>query len=385
MKRYLSIFIFLLLWTVPAVVMAQKPKQKFSMSVLKDSLDGKLDMSDFLIDFHGFIPVPQLITEPALGSIGGVFTPIFIQPNKHQEPGRYIPPDVTAGFVGYTGNKSWGFGAVRIASLPKQHLKYRVAVFHGDVNMDFYRDFPVIGERELGFNLKTNGFFVSLLRQISDTELYMGLDYSFAHINARPDFGLNEVPSFLEDKELSSNISTISPDIQFDKRDNVFTPNKGVYLLSTYRINAKWTGSDYNYQKLNVAGYKFMQPTSKWVSGVRLEGVWQFGDPPFYAKPSIDMRGVPMARYQGDQVYMVETEQRYDFSLRWSGILIAGMAKAPSHEVSFSDADLVYNYGGGFRYLIARKFGLRTGIDVAWSNDDFGWYIVFGHAWNNRN
>jgi hypothetical protein len=31
-------------------------------------------------------------------------------------------------------------------------------------------------------------------------------------------------------------------------------------------------------------------------------------------------------------------------------------------------------------------FKLRTGVDVAWSNNgDFGWYIVFGCAWNNFN
>ncbi|EMQ94666.1 glyceraldehyde 3-phosphate dehydrogenase [Xanthomarina gelatinilytica] len=44
----------------------------------------------------------------------------------------------------------------------------------------------------------------------------------------------------------------------------------------------------------------------------------------------------------------------------------------------------MYNYGTGFRYLIARKFKIRMGIDVVWPNHDFGYYIVFGCAWNNR-
>ena len=35
-----------------------------------DSVDGKLDLSRFLIEMHGFIPVPFLITEPALGGFG---------------------------------------------------------------------------------------------------------------------------------------------------------------------------------------------------------------------------------------------------------------------------------------------------------------------------
>lgn len=360
-------------------------KKKFGMEVLKDSLDGKLDMSDFLIDFHGFIPVPQIITEPALGSIGGVITPIFIQPNKHRSLDKFIPPDVTAAFAGYSANKSWGVGAMRIASLPQYHLKYRAGIVHGDVNMDYYRTIALLGERRFSFNLKANAVFLSVLRQIGKSQLYAGIDYSYAHINVKPNFQSTNLPDFVTDKDISSSLSTLGPELQYDVRDNVFTPNSGMYLLSSYRINASWTGSDHDFSKLNIAGFKFFQPNPKWVSGFRLEGLWQFGSPPFYSKPYIDMRGVPMSRYQGDQVYMVETEQRYDFSLRWSGILFGGLAKAPSEEVSFNDATLVHNIGTGIRYLIARKFHLRTGVDVAWSNNDFGWYIIFGHAWNNRN
>src|SRR5690606_19557421 len=136
---------------------------------------------------------------------------------------------------------------------------------------------------------------------------------------------------------------------------------------------------------LNIAAFKFFQFSSKWVSGYRFESKIQFGNPPFYMKSSVSLRGVPMARYQGDQTYVLETEQRYDFNLRWSAVVFCGLAKAPTADTSFNDAQWVYNYGTGFRYLLARKFKLRTGIDVAWSNDDFGWYIVFGSAWNNRN
>jgi hypothetical protein len=35
-------------------------------------------------------------------------------------------------------------------------------------------------------------------------------------------------------------------------------------------------------------------------------------------------------------------------------------------------------YGGGFRYLIARKFGLHTGIDVAFSDSEQAVYFNVG-------
>ena len=55
---------------------AQKPH----ISV-KDSLDGAFDLSDYIIYAHGFIVVPTVITEPALGGIGGALVPVFLK--KH--------------------------------------------------------------------------------------------------------------------------------------------------------------------------------------------------------------------------------------------------------------------------------------------------------------
>ena len=42
---------------------------------------------------------------------------------------------------------------------------------------------------------------------------------------------------------------------------------------------------------------------------------------------------------------------------------------------------VVYSYGTGFRYLLARKFKLRMGVDVARGPEDWAYYIVFGSNW----
>jgi hypothetical protein len=58
------------------------------------------------------------------------------------------------------------------------------------------------------------------------------------------------------------------------------------------------------------------------------------------------------------------------------------LGKAIQRDQSFSEAKTVYNFGTGFRYLLARAFKLRAGIDIAKGPDSVGWYIVFGHNWN---
>ena len=87
-------------------------------------------------------------------------------------------------------------------------------------------------------------------------------------------------------------------------------------------------------------------------------------------------------RYQGRQTYVIETEQRFDLTGRWSLVGFAGYGKAIGENQSFSDGQNVFNVGTGFRYLIARVFKMRAGIDVAAGPDSWGWYINFGHAWN---
>ncbi len=38
-------------------------------------------------------------------------------------------------------------------------------------------------------------------------------------------------------------------------------------------------------------------------------------------------------------------------------------------------------YGGGFRYLLAKKFGMRVGLDVAKGPEGTYVYLVVGNAW----
>ncbi len=49
----------------------------------------------------------------------------------------------------------------------------------------------------------------------------------------------------------------------------------------------------------------------------------------------------------------------------------------------FNDADWLFNYSVGFRYELARAFGMHMGVDFAWSNKgDFSFYIILGSPWN---
>ncbi len=377
-------FIKLLFFIFSLIFINTGFSQNNKKNVLRDSLDNKIDFSNFLLNPKGFIPLIQPITEPALGNIGGVVSPIFISPNKNQIEGRYTPPNITSLFAGYTANDTWMVGAFRMANLPKYGLKYQAMMAYSSVNIDYYRTVPVVGEKQFAFNFKALPILLSIMKEINNTGLFVGIEYLFLKNEVTPKFDFETLPDFLDGKSLKNTLSSPGIILEFDSRDNIFTPDTGFLVNATYHFNAEWTGSDYNFGNLELSTQFYHNFIPHLVSGFRWASEFQFNESPFYTEPYINLRGVPKMRYQGRSTHLVETEQRFDFTTRWSLVGFGGLAKAVKENESFAKSDLIYNYGTGFRYLIARKFKIRMGIDVAWSNNDFGYYIIFGCAWNNR-
>ena len=363
-------------------LLAQKP----NISV-KDSLDGAFDLSDYIIYAHGFIVVPTIITEPALGGFGGAIVPVFLK--KHapviDENGkkRFINPDITGAMGMYTENKSWMVGAFRSSSLIKSRILYRVMAGYGDMNLSFYaNNLPNQEDQEFKLNFKSTIFYTQWLKQFNNPKWSAGPQYLFLNSNIKlPDLGLNLPPPFVKPKDINSLVSQLGGAIQFDGRDNIFTPDKGIRLQSDFFWSDNVIGSDYDAWRLNLSAIGYHPITKKLIGGLRIEGEQSFGSPPFYLLPGINLRGVAAGRYQGKTSIVTEGELRWDLYRRWSLVGFGGLASA------FNDWDqafakpVVYSYGSGFRYLLARKFKLRMGIDVAKGPEDWAYYIVFGSNW----
>ncbi|HWS60401.1 MAG TPA: BamA/TamA family outer membrane protein [Flavobacterium sp.] len=349
----------------------------------KDSLDHKIDLSDWVISANGFIPVPIIITEPALGGFGGLLAAAFVKP---QTPyldtinGKLVKtrvkPTVYGAAGAYTVNDTWLVGAFGMGAIKKWRANYRVIAGYGDVNLNFYRDFPTIGERSFEFNIKTIPFSAHLIKQINKSSWYAGVDYLFLKTEiTNPNF------SFNTQKEIESNISRLGLLIDYDKRDNIFTPNKGFWFNNLIGFSDEFIGSDYDYTLLNSALFAYFPISKNIISGYRVEYQQVFGDAPFYMLPYISMRGIPVMRYQGDVVALTETEWRWDFTTRYSLVAFGGLANAFSDQNDYQDTSWKVSGGMGARYLIARKLQLRMGVDVARGPEEWAYYIVFGTSW----
>ncbi len=344
-----------------------------------DTLDGAVDMSRFLIEYNGFLPVTMIITEPALGGFGVALAPIFLTQKPAQANGRRYPPDMTVAFGMYTVNKSWGAGGGRVGTVIPWGIRYRVFAAYADVNMDFYREIPQLGEQRIGMNMRALPVLLQAIKQVGGSPFYGGLRYVWSRVNSASQG--QRFNDFFGKDELERTTSLLGGVLEFDTRDNVFTTNKGWRAHMDASVSSTGLGSDFDYQSGEAFVHGWWPFGKGWVSGIRAQANEVWGDPAYYQLPFLQMRGIPMMRYQGRVIALAETEQRVHLWRRWSGVAFVGAGRAAGSWVELDAADTPVNYGFGPRYLIARAFGIQAGVDVAWGPDSFGWYITIGNAW----
>ena len=377
-------FFFVIGITIAFSLIAQPAKKTIS---LKDSLDSKFDMSDFIIDAHGFVPIPYLITEPAFGGFGGALIPVFIKKRppytdtiKGKVKVTQVAPDITGGIGLYTANKTYGILGFRSGTIIKSRIKYLVGGGYVHLNLSFFKTFPHIGEKELAFTINTIPAILQAIKRIGYSHWYAGFRYLYLKTDMIFN-GDSRLKPLLDSADFNKIISQFGIVVEMDRRDNVFTPDRGLKIHFDLTRSDDFIGSDYDFWKLNYYNYWYQPFSGQTVLGVRFDLKQSFGEVPFYALPFIEMRGIPIARYQGKVNLLTELELRQDIKYRWSAIGFGGTAKAFDYWDAFKNSDWVFSYGAGFRYLIARKFKLRTGIDIARGAGGWAYYIVFGSNW----
>jgi len=396
-----SLFILLLLvttWVYPQTEQPQQSQQSGKKeSVMIDTLDHKLDWSRYLIEMHGFIPWPSIISEPALGDFGLAMALVFISPQESAKAkANYTFPDITGVAGLWTLNNSWGVAAFRQGSFPKARMRYKIAGGYAPLNVEFYRTIntKLTGERTRSFlfNLGSAFGIVEASENIWKEKIFLGLNYTFASTKLKYDLDISDtlrriieyfhLDTLLEKIDDRSNVGYAGLFAEWDSRNSIFTPDKGIRFRATGTLSRNWLGSDDNYQQLEFFTNIFFQPFKPWVCGFMADWNMMSDDAPFYMLPYLTMRGIPAAKYQGQQVLSFETEQRYDITPRWSVVGFVGTGRTFSTSDFLKDENWYWAGGAGFRYLIARMFKLRMGVDVARGPGQFAYYIVCGHYWD---
>jgi hypothetical protein len=349
-------------------------------SLFRSPEDGWLDVSGFLDEKYGFLPIAIPITEPAVG-YGVAAALMFIDQPLGGAAAGFGRPDITiVGGLG-TENGSWGLLVGDVRHWFGDRLETQAGITHLSVNLDFHGIGQDRGldQRPLRYNLEPTGRVVRAKYRLGDTALWLGLGYVFAAtrvtFEAAP--GTPGLPDFRRD----SRVGGLTPSFTFDTRDNLFTPTRGTFVEAVVGIFDPALGADDPFQRVQVTAMHFFRPFPTVYVGLRGDGAASFGDAPFYLRPFISLRGAPIMRYQGEEIAQIETEVRWQFWKRFSLVGFAGAGAAWNDFDRVNAAQTVITGGVGARYEIARKYGIHVGLDVAFGPDHTAAYVQMGSAW----
>ena len=132
--------IFLALWLM---LVSHEANSEELKEAFVDPHDGQFDASRWLLEKKGFLPVPIIITEPAIGYGGGVGLMFFRESigstaERARETGHFTPPDVFGVAAFGTENGTRGVGGGGMLSFDEDRWRYRGGVARMHVNLDFY-------------------------------------------------------------------------------------------------------------------------------------------------------------------------------------------------------------------------------------------------------
>ena len=365
----------IILLSVPADGFAQKKDKP-----LIDTLDNAFDLSNYLYNLHGFLPVVSPITEPAVG-YGAAVAGLFFIPKKKTEDQKFQMPDIVGIAGGLTENGTWFAGAGYAGFWKKDHIRYRGILGYGKINLKYYgKGDNILAKYPAKFTIESYFFLQQANFRLGDSKFLLGGKYQLSKATITF-FEDSEIPG-VNPKDFDLINSGIGLIAEYENFNNILSPSKGLRVNLTYDQFLQGLGSDRDFGRFTFFTH-YYQPVirNKWTAGFRIESQLATGETPFYMMPFISLRGVPVMRYQGEITALAETEQEVTLTKRWSVLGFAGIGTTYNTIEEMEKGSTAWNAGTGFRYLIARLFGLKMGVDVARGPEDWAFYVVVGSSW----
>jgi hypothetical protein len=339
---------------------------------------------------YRLLPIPIIITEPAIGKGLGVALSVF-HPVKggrgslpraatpasidHMDDTQQAPPVVTAAFGAYTSSDTWIAGVGHFNNWREDSIRYTGALAGANINSEFY----VLG-LPIGFSMEGVMLYQDIKFRLGRSHFFLGTALSY--MDADNEFGF-QTNSVVPEPLLDFDIKNVGLALRgsYDTRDNLMNPFSGLLAeLSLWRYDEA-IGGNYDYWSGKLKTLSFHRFRDRFTLGLRLDVSAVDGRPPFFGYPWVKLRGIPAMRYQNEVAGAVEVEGRYLLAPRWEVLAFAGKGFTSGDVPFFDNPDNIYNFGVGARYNIFTDHKVWAGIDLARGPEDWAWYIQVGHPW----
>jgi len=217
-------------------------------------------------------------------------------------------------------------------------------------------------------------------RILAEQKLYAGIQYIFESYKMLESDSGKSLDQGAWPGSTGGTSSGLGFIINWDTRDNIFTPRRGNYWqLSTY-FNRKFLGSDFSYTTLKLDLRKFFPVLASHVLAFQALFQSATGEVPFksYAKLGGDsiMRGYYSGRYRDHYLMAFQGEYRLPVWWRFGLAGFAGLGNVADKLGNLNPEEFKYSVGFGIRFLVVPKEGTNLRLDFAWGKRTSGFYFT---------
>lgn len=369
---------------------AETEAVKESTSEAEDSADNDREKKPGKLGGYRLLPVPIIITEPAIGKGLGVALALFhpvksgqqdetrlatLESMSEYSTPRQAPPVVTGVAGAYTVSGTW-LGAIgHTNNWKNDSIRYAGVLALANVNSEIY-----VANVPLNFSMESTVIYQDLKFRIKGSDFLIGAAVSYMDAENVFGLGLPEGPGDWTFDSKFKNVG-LAGKFAYETRDNSMNPRSGqVAELNVWRYDDA-LGGDYDYWAGKIKGLSFHSLTDRLTLGLRLELAGVDGKVPFFAIPYVKLRGIPALRYQNKFAGAAEVELRYRLRPRWEVSAFGGLGYTSDDYRIYDNPDSIYNFGFGGKYNVFQEQNVWAGIDIARGPEDWSWYIQVGHPW----
>lgn len=322
-----------------------------------------------------FLFVPYPVTEPAIG-YGLLAGPVWLREGPKASSG---PPKPQATGVGalWTDGGTRGVVAFDRRAWAGGALWSTAAAMDAELVLR-YDGLRPGGDAGVALSLDIAGLSIKGERELPGERGVLGLRLFGSSVGLG--FDADAPPELAFDASIRR-VNGFSLSYLRDRRDDAYSPTSGQRLQLVLTDHASWLGADFDAWSFGARWTHYRAGLGRGVLGLRLAGDLSGGDPPFYLRPYVAIRGVPALRYAGERVFSMELEHRWPVGERWDLLAFAGGGYARSTRGDGEGSATVEAGGVGVRFKARKYFGMTFGLDVAQGPDGVTTYIQIGNAW----
>lgn len=365
MSKQLLLFSFILLLS-----MTSYSQENFTE---KNELITDLALNDTIEKKSKALPFIIPITEPAIGygAIAGGL--LFIPKEDESQQSDMI---VAAG--GGTNNGTWFAGGGYFGFWKDDTIRYVGYMGGGKVTMKFYGLADLGFGKPVSFDQRIFLFVQQVEFRLGESNFFLGGKYQLSRVSVPHNF---EYDFFIDLKDYKITNSGVSFIAEYDNLNDFLSPTNGTKVYFSYDQNLEFLGSQRDWGMVKFYAHLYHRANDTWVPSLRLDSKLSTGNPPFYAFPYVELRGVPALRYQGRITLVAETEHLINITKKWGVVGFTGIGGAFASIDEFHNEEVIWNVGTGIRYRPIHDMRVRLGADIARGPEDYAFYVSIGSAW----